>query len=249
VVVVGDLADAWAPKCVERGCSERAVRRAIRTLVFVRPDTVVMDDDVEVAEGGTGVTWAAHVAVAPSIAPPRVVASVGQSRLDLVALAPARAALRAPAEPTTQDEHIYKANRPDGAVWRIEIETPRGDPHRRVRVWMRAASAGAAPPEVVPIAGSGLGGAVGPVGAAGRVAVLFAEAGASRGEVILPGGVARAVVVGLEAGAGYEVAVRPSAGAAAGCQLALAAGAARSGAAKADEAGAIAVDLARCSRR
>ena len=235
-VVVGDLADAWAPKCVERGCGERSVKRAVRTLVYLRPDAVVIDDDLEVASGDYAATWAAHVKAQPEIKGARASAVIGGSRLDVVAVA--GGAVRAVAEPTTQEDHIYKANRPDGAVWRIEIETAKGKPGRRIRTWLRATDRAAAPAEAVAVQGQGIEGAVGPVGSA-RVAVLFA--GPAGGSIALPAGVGGALVAGLEAGGAYTASAVP---AAAGCTVTLA----RGGPAAADPSGSLAIDLAPCRK-
>ena len=236
-VVVGDLADAWAPKCVERGCSERSVKRAVRTLVYLRPDAVVIDDDIELASGEYGATWAAHVKAAPEIKGARASAVVGGSRLDVVALA--GGAPRAVAEPTTQDDHIYRANRPDGPVWRIEIESAKGKPTRRIRTWLRAADKAAAPAAATSVQGQGIEGAVGPVGPA-RVAVLFS--GATGGTIALPAGVAGALVTGLEAKAAYtaSAAARPGGG----CKVTVA----RGGGTAADSSGSLGVDLAPCRK-
>jgi hypothetical protein len=235
-VVVGDLADAWAPKCVERGCSERSVVRAVRTLVYLRPDAVVIDDDLELSKGEYGATWAAHVRSAPEIKGPRASVVVGRSRLDVTAVA--GGALRAVSEPTTQDDHIYRANRPDGAVWRLEIESAKGKPLRRIRTWLRAAASGAAPAEASAVSGQGIEGAVGPVGQA-RVAVLFAAP--AGGTIALPPAVAGALVAGLEPGGAYTARAAPAGG---GCTLSVA----RGGSSTADPSGSLAVDLAPCRK-
>ena len=235
-VVVGDLADAWAPKCVERGCGERSVQRAMRTLVYLRPDTVVIDDDVEVTSGAYGVTWAAHVKAQPEIKGARASVVIGGSRLDLTAVA--GGAPRAVAEPTTQDDHIYRANRPDGAVWRIEIETAKGKPARRIRTWLRAADRGAAPAEAAAVQGQGIEGAIGPAGG-GRVAVLFA--GPAGGSIALPAGVAGALVTGLEPGGAYRASAAAAGG---GCAITVA----RGGGTAADPSGSLGVDLAPCRK-
>jgi hypothetical protein len=236
-VVVGDLADAWAPKCVERGCSERAVKKAVRRLVFLRPDAVVVDDDLELASGEYGATWAAHVKAQPEIKAGRASVVIGGSRLDVSAVA--GGALRAVAEPTTQDDHIYKANRPDGAVWRLEIESARGRPARRFRAWLRAVASGAAPATAAAVSGQGIEGVVGPVGGA-RVAVLFA--GPAGGTIGLPAGVGGALVTGLDASGAYGASAAPAAGG--GCTVTVA----RGGKAAADPSGSLGIDLAPCRK-
>ena len=236
-VVVGDLTDAWAPKCVERGCSQRAVVKVMRTLVYLRPDTVVIDDVVELADGGYGATWAAHVKAAPEVKGGRASAVVGGSRIDVVAVA--GGTLRAVAEPTVQDDHIYRANRPDGAVWRIEIDSPRSGTARRFRTWLRAADRAAAPVQAVSVSGQGIEGAIGPVGPA-RIAVLFARP--DGGSIALPAEVGGALVTGLEAGGVYSASAAHAAGG--GCAVTVA----RGGAATADPSGSLGIDLAPCRK-
>jgi len=143
------------------------------------------------------------------------------------------------AEPTTQDDHIYKANRPDGQVWRLEIESAKGKPARRFRAWLRAAASGAAAGEATALRGQGIEGAVGPVGQA-RVAVLFA--GPAGGTIALPAGVGGALVTGLEASGVYRASAAPAAGG--GCTVTVARGAGSS----ADPSGSLGIDLAPCKK-
>jgi hypothetical protein len=237
-VMVGDLTDSWDPKCVLKGCSERAVTKVVRTLVYVRPNVVVTDDEVQLTEEATGVAWAAHTPAAPEVVGLRASAVVGASRVDIHSVAPDGVQVRALKEPTSKSDHIYEANVPHGDVWRIEIATPRGSQTRRMRTWVRAANAGAAPDPVAPVRGKGLGGAVGMVEAA-RVAVLFAD-DAAGGEATVPGALGRAVVVGLAPGEAYR------AGAEAGCRIQVVRDAA--GVVRADPGGSIQVDTAVCAR-
>ncbi|HTE52956.1 MAG TPA: heparinase II/III family protein [Kofleriaceae bacterium] len=238
-VMVGDITDSWDPKCVLNGCSDRAVTKVIRTLVYVRPNVLVTDDQVELTEDGTGVTWEAHVRTAPEVTGSRATAVVGGSRVDMYAIAPDGAAMRALKEPTTKDDHIYKANVPDGDVWRIEFDTPRGSESRRMRAWVRAANAGAAPDQVLAVRGKGLSGAVGAVETA-RVAVLFADK-EDGGEATVGGGaIGRALVVGLTPGQSYRATAE------AGCRIQVVRDA--SGSVKADPSGTIEVDTSRCAR-
>ena len=134
VVVVGDLADAWAPHCVERGCSERAVRKEIRTLVYLRPNVVVTDDDLTLDDGSSGATWEAHVKVQPRLgvarglraAPAAASAVVGGSRVNMVAIEPAGGTLRAPAEPTTDDRAHLQGRRAQGLGLAGRVRHPAG---------------------------------------------------------------------------------------------------------------------------
>jgi hypothetical protein len=237
-VMVGDLTDSWDPKCVLRGCSERAVTKVVRTLVYLRPNVVVTDDVVELTEDETRVAWAAHVTSAPEVVGGRASAVVGGSRVDVHAIAPDGARVVAVKEPTSKSDHIYEANVPKGDVWRIEIETPRGSESRRMRAWVRAANANAAPDQVTTVRGAGLAGVVGAVEAA-RVAVLFADK-VDGGEATVPGPVGRAFVVGLAPGEAYRAEAQ------AGCKIRLARDAA--GTAKADPSGTIQVDTTACAR-
>ncbi|HJZ86475.1 MAG TPA: heparinase II/III family protein, partial [Polyangia bacterium] len=59
VVVRGDFAAAYTPKCVEDGCVERSVHKALRQLVYVRPALLVLADQVALDEKDIGVTWIA----------------------------------------------------------------------------------------------------------------------------------------------------------------------------------------------
>jgi len=243
VVAVGELTDNWDPKCVIRGCSQRAVTKVVRTLVYVRPNVVVTDDVIELTKDSYGATWVAHVRPRPEVAGMRASAVVGGSRLDVHAVAPAGAVVRAVEEPTPtiEDDHIYVGDKPDGEVWRIEVDTPRGSESRRIRTWMRAANAGAGPDQVAPVAGEGLSGAVG-VAEASRVAVLFAD-GADGGRAPVPGApLARALVVGLAPGEAYRAAAQP---AGQGCQLEVARDAA--GTVRADPSGTVTLDTAACA--
>ena len=242
MVAVGDLADAWAPKCALDGCSQRAVKKAMRTLVFVRPSLVVIDDDLEVDDDQTGVVWAAHVSVPPQLAGNRASAVVGRSRVDVHALWPDGATMRAPKEPTPSKEGVYRENKPRGNMWRLETDTPKGSDSRHLLHWITVDASGAAPSTVTRIDGKGLRGGAGVVG--GRsVAVLFG--GDDGGSAVLTGmsGAAReVVVVGLDPGAGYQV---TAAGGGDGCQLAVAKG----GAKKASAGGALRIDLDGCTAR
>jgi hypothetical protein len=239
-VMVGDLTDNWDPKCVMYGCSERAVTRWQRTLVYVRPNVILTDDQVVLTDDKFGVTWAAHVRALPEVAGTRASAVWGESRVDVHAVAPQGALVRGVKEPTTKDDHIYRANLPDGDVWRIEVETARGEEARHVRTWIRAANAGAAPDQVVTVAGTGLSGAAGIVEAA-RVAVLFAD-GAAGGQAAVAGGrLARAIVTGLAPGEAY----RASAQAGEACRIEVVREA--GGSVRADPSGTILLDTAACT--
>jgi hypothetical protein len=215
VVAVGDIGDAWNPKCVEDGCDARAVRSVRRTLAFVRPDLVAVEDRVELTDGNSGVTWAGHTSSAPHIDGNRLIAVVGGSKLEVTALWPDNAKPRALKEPTpTADDGLYVVDMPYGNVWRSEIDTERGDVQRRLVTFLRADAAGAPPAPVRRLVGKGLSGGAGKAGSA-AVAVVFAADGQG-GTIELPTGTSRLVVAGLTVESSYAV---TAAAAATGCTV------------------------------
>jgi hypothetical protein len=217
VVVTGEIADAWAPACVREGCSERAVNRATRTLVYVRPALLVVEDRVELADADTRATWAAHVTSAPSFADRRASAVTGDSRVDITVLSPDGAKLGAVREPNGGGDGPHRASSPWGAMWRVEVSSATGSERRRFLHWITTdAKAARAPDRPRRIAGSGLDGAIGDA-PGGRVGIVFSET-TDGGEIDLgtPPGIV--VVAGLAPAARY--AVTPSA--AGGCRLRVA---------------------------
>ena len=238
-VMVGDLTDNWDPKCVIYDCKQRAVTKVQRTLIYVRPNVIVTDDQIVLTDDGYGVTWAAHVRAAPQVAGTRASAVWGESRVDVHALAPQGALVRGVKEPTAKDDHIYRANLPDGDVWRVEIETARGEEARHIRTWIRAANAGAAPDSVVAVRGNRLSGAAG-VAEAARIAVLFAD-GADGGDAVVEGRITRALITGLTPGEAY----RAAATAASGCRVEVKRES--GGTVRADPSGTILLDTAACT--
>lgn len=202
VVVVGDLAGAWDPKCALRGCKERTVKRARRTWIYVRPNVLVIDDSVEVESERDRVSWAVHVRAKPTIKGSSAAVEVGGSRADLAVLLPTGARLRAPKEPTTSDNHIYRRNLPRGDVWRIEIPSKSGAREREFRVWMGAANRGAEQAPARSRPGKGFESVLGS-GLDRDVAVLFAKTKKGGEGMAFPGSVV--VAVGLEAKAKYNL--------------------------------------------
>jgi hypothetical protein len=190
VVAAGDLTDAWRPSCADDGCSKRAVERALRTLVFVRPRALVIDDRLTLTDGNSRASWAAHTTVAPDVQGSRASARVGASRVDLVTLEPAGAVATARKEPTPTGDGPYRANVPWGPMWRLEVASPAGAPARRFLHVVAAAAAAEAPPEVTRIQGAGLDGA-----RVGESAVLFTDEG---GTTTLPQPTSDALVVALD---------------------------------------------------
>ena len=202
-VAVGDIGEAYAPKCARDGCKTRTVDKATRSFVFVRPALVVVDDRVEVDEPDVKVVWAAHLTQPPTLDGDLASAVVGSSRVDVRTLEPAGAPHSAPREPTASGEGSHRANKPWGPMWRLEVESPTG---ARSRGFLHAISAGpaaAAPPPSRMLRGQRLRGVS--VRAPGEsVGVLFAEA-EGHGEVTLDGLLDVMVVAGLTPGRRYRV--------------------------------------------
>jgi hypothetical protein len=214
VAAVGEIAEAYAPKCASTGCSKRSVERATRSLIFVRPSLLVLDDQVVVDSSDYGVVWAAHVTQSPKLDGAQASAVVGESRVELRTLEPEHASWVALREPTPSGEGSHRLNQPWGPMWRIEAPSPRGERERSFLHVISALPAAAPSAAVQRLSGDGLRG--GAARAEGRsVAVLFA--GPKReGHVTL--GEAREVVVvaGLEPGKHYSLSVDASS-----CKLTL----------------------------
>jgi hypothetical protein len=204
VVVAGDLTDAYLPACVEDGCSFRSVRAALRTMVYVRPATLVIDDRVTVDEGGFGVTWAAHVPVAaPRIDGTAASAIVGGSRVDVRTLLPADAKLSSRKEPTRIGDGPYRQNDPWGPMWRLEVESPRGATARRFLHAITAGAASDSAPAATRLEAPGLSG-VELAGPGRDDSVLFADRDA-RGRVEASQANRSVVVAGLPPGTRYRI--------------------------------------------
>lgn len=240
VVVTGELADAWTPACVRDGCTKRAVDRATRTLVYVRPALVVVHDRVALQDDGIRTTWAAHLARRPEIEANRASAVVGRSRVDVFAVAPATARIRALREPNGGGEGPHRASSTWGPNWRLEVEGPTGDEQRQFLHWITTDDARAAPPAApAALSGSGLTGALG-AGPERRIAVLLAD-DADGGKVSLSPAAESVVIAGLEPGARYDVELGPGNG----CVLELRRGAAL----VAGSGGFVRLELSGCRRR
>jgi hypothetical protein len=207
----GDIADAYAPKCASEGCRDRAVEKLVRTLVYVRPSLLVIDDQVGVTAPDIRTTWAAHVTQAPTIRGDLASAVVGRSRVDVRTLEPRAAHVVARREPAGSGKGPHRLNQPWGPMWRLEVEAPRGERDRRFLNVVTANAADAAPPPATKVAGNGLRGALTQIDEDGnreRVAVLFADS--EKGGSARLGAAADIVVVaGLLPGAGYAASVGP----------------------------------------
>jgi hypothetical protein len=202
-VAVGELADAYSPKCVVSGCRKRSVDRFTRSFVFVRPDLLVIDDQVQLTNPDYGVVWAAHVTQAPKLEGDVASVVIGQSRADVQTLAPGGASRAALREPTPSGEGSHRLNQPWGPMWRLEVTSERG---QRERAFLHVISTGPASSPPVPaqrLRGQGLYGALSR-GPSRSVAVLFAGPRLPA-QIKLPGGAEQVVVVGLQPGRRYTV--------------------------------------------
>jgi hypothetical protein len=215
-VAVGDLGEAYAPSCAEDGCTERTVTELVRTFVYLRPSTLVVDDRIVVDRPDVDVTWAAHLTRSPTVSGSLASAVIGASRVDVRTLEPEHADGVARHEPTPSGEGSHRANQPWGPMWRLEIPSARGTRERGFLHVITADRAEATPPPSRRLSGTGLRGGGFTVGGR-RMAVLFADSDAG-GTVALGDGAEQVVVLGLTPGRRYRVTVD----AAASCLLAVA---------------------------
>ena len=215
-VAVGDIGEAYAPKCASEGCRKRSVDQLTRSFVYVRPSLLVIDDQVLLERPDFGVTWAVHLTQNPVLAAGLTSAVVGASRVDVRTIEPREATPVALHEPTPSGEGSHRLDQPWGPMWRVEIGSPRGTRERSFLQFITAGPAAGEPPPWHRLSGEGLRGAAGRVD--GRTtAVLFAGP-AGIGHVALGGAVELAVVAGLVPGRAYSVSIDP-----ASCELRLAA--------------------------
>ncbi|HEY7956981.1 MAG TPA: heparinase II/III family protein [Polyangia bacterium] len=240
VVAVGDLTDAYSPSCVEDGCSGRSVRSVVRTLVFVRPKAVVIDDRLALEDKKYGVTWTAHFTVAPEQKGAHASAVVGGSRVDVTTLWPAGAQATVHKEPTVKADTPYRIDDPWGPMWRLDVESPRGTEARRFLHVLQASDKRATPTPPRAIAGQGISGVE---LAEPRTDVLFADA-ETGGAVTLPSTAGHfaddLLLVGLAPGARYQVTMSRSGD---GCAVRIARGNAGSAA---SPGGALRVGIGSC---
>jgi hypothetical protein len=208
VVVAGDIGEAYAPSCAEDGCTDRSVERLVRTLVYVRPSMLVIDDRISLERDTYGAVWAAHVTTQPVFTGDVASAVVGTSRVDVRTLEPANADRVALREPTPSGEGPHRLNHPWGPMWRLEVTSPLGSRQREFLHFITVDRADAAPPPARRIVGVGLHGAEGNV-LARRTLVLFADSpeGADEKKVVLDSHEDLVMVVGLEPGRRYGLAV------------------------------------------
>ncbi|HEX4339245.1 MAG TPA: heparinase II/III family protein [Polyangiaceae bacterium] len=200
--VVGDIGEAYAPSCAADGCTTRSVKRAVRTLVYVRPSLLVMDDRVSLERAEYAVAWAAHLTAAPTVNHGGASAVIGASRVDIQTLEPEGAQAEALREPTPSGEGPHRADHPWGPMWRLEVRGAGGGEERGFLEVITADKAEAVAPAARAVSGKGLRGAL--VRGEGRAtAVLFADK--DSGEVSLGAPTATVVIAGLEPGHRYRV--------------------------------------------
>jgi len=213
-VASGDIAEAYAPKCIIDGCRKRSVEQLIRSFVYVRPSLLVIDDQVVLNSPDFDATWAVHVTQQPKLSGNLASAMIGASRVDVHTLAPSEAGHAAPREPTPSGEGSHRLNQPWGPMWRIEVKSPRGAKARNFLHFITTGPVAAPTPPSQRLSGQGLRGALGTVEGK-AIAVLFAEA-SGEGQLALRGAVDVIVIAGLVPGRRYRVSVEPT-----GCVLRL----------------------------
>ena len=214
LVAVGEIGEAYAPKCAADGCKKRSVERATRSFVYVRPSLLVLDDRVELDSADDGVTWAAHLTRAPALDGDLASAVIGNSRVDVRTLEPRSALRTAPREPTPSGEGSHRANKPWGPMWRLEVQSPRGERRRGFLHVVSAAASTARPPGARSLAGEGFHGAR--VDGDGRgIVVVFIDKDAPL-RVPLGAPADSVVVASLTPGRDYRLVVEP------GCLLSVA---------------------------
>jgi hypothetical protein len=202
-LAVGDIGDAYSPKCAISGCDKRAVEKLTRSFVFVRPSLLVVDDRIVLANPAYGAIWAAHVTRDPELDGARLSAVIGGSRLDFETVEPAQVGPRVVREPTPSGDGSHRLNQPWGPMWRIETTSPPGQRERHFLHVMRASAADAVKATNQRVSGKGLSGVLNREPAR-AIAVLFAD-GAGQAELRLPGGADIVVVAGLAPGARYRL--------------------------------------------
>ena len=143
LAVKGDLTEAYAPKCIEEGCAKRAARTVQRTVVFVRPATLVIDDRGKLDDPSYGLTAAFHVTKEPKPSGNRLSLTIGSSRLDLTTIFPEATKMEVRKEPAPlgpSADGPYRQNEPWGPMWRVEVATAKGSMERELVHVARASS-------------------------------------------------------------------------------------------------------------
>lgn len=203
-LAVGELGEAYAPKCAISGCKKRSLERFTRSFVFVRPSLLVVQDELTLSSADYGATWAAHLTRSPELHGNQVSAVIGGSRVELHQLEPSGALLSAPHEPTPSGDGSHRLNQPWGPMWRLEVKSPQGTRERSFLHAIVAAAATEPPSSAERLSGDGVHGAF-VRSAGGSAAVLFARAeGDAKLEAKLPGSASQVVLAGLTPGKHYR---------------------------------------------
>jgi hypothetical protein len=208
MAVTGDVTAAYAPSCfANHSCRNQPVRRALRTLVYVRPALLVVADRVTLDDPRAGVTFAAHFAVQPVVAAGTASARVGRSRVDMHTLVPNDASANLFAEPTATPESVWRKSSVVGHPFRLEVATPRRGRERRLLHWITTGAVDGITPDSRGLSGHGLSGGRGVV--AGRSVVVLVADDDGGGSVDAGGKADVAIVAGLKPGAHYAAQVAP----------------------------------------
>jgi hypothetical protein len=202
-VAVGDIGDAYAPKCARDGCKKRSVDKLVRSFVYVRPALLVIDDQIELERDDIGVAWAAHLTQNPTINSDLTSAVIGASRVDIRTLEPRETPGVALHEPTPSEDDSHHLDQPWGPMWRLEIQSPLGKRERSFLNFITTGPATGQAPTWQRLDGDNLHGGVGHVENK-AIAVLFA-APATDGKVALGGPIDTVVIAGLAPGNHYSV--------------------------------------------
>jgi Heparinase II/III-like protein len=203
MVAVGEIGEAYAPKCASTGCSKRSVEQLTRSFVFVRPSLLVIDDHLLLANPDISAIWAAHVTQSPKLDGDLASVVVGASRVDVQTIDPPHAEHRAPREPTPSGEGSHRLNQPWGPMWRIEVTSPKGTRERSFLHLITALPSAAPAATNQRLSGEGVHGAVSRLDGH-ATAVLFASP-QGEGRVALGGSIETLVVAGLEPGKRYHL--------------------------------------------
>ncbi len=242
VYAEGDFADAYRPAKLPYG-KPRTVTRAERSLLYVRPSTLVVYDRAGVLDPTFDVTWIAHAAVAPTGAGATTSIARGASRADVETLLPRSARASILKEPTPSPSTLRESSAVKGPSWRLEIKTPRGATERRLLHVVTAGPAGAPATPSTLVEGDAVDGALFGDPAA-RTLAIFPRDGwempRSGATWTSPQG-ARVVVTGLVPGMRYKFDFAPRGG---HCLSRLSEGEGPA----ADEAGVIVVSTRNCER-
>jgi hypothetical protein len=201
VVVRGNIKDAYAPACVREGCQSRTVEQALRTLVYLRPNVLLVQDRVQVGEASDRVTWNAHVESKPDLARHLAQAETANSQVTVQTLLPLDVQLQAHRAPTPSKDGPHTQYRVWEEKWRIEAAPARSRKSLVFLHWVSVAKRGEPAQKAHSLPDQ-----AGVYGFAGEelLGVVFALEGTTSLDVVIPKQVKRIVVVGLEPGRRYQ---------------------------------------------